>query len=148
MRFRPAWTYIDGVREFVRFFCEKTFDGGDLAERARMVIQETLENAVKYSTQGERSELELSISRDDGHLEISVSSLPDPAHYDTLKQQLAEIQDTEPEQAYIKAFERAALNPSSSAQLGLARIRYEGGVELQLRDEDQGRIRIVARGKL
>jgi hypothetical protein len=148
MRFRPAWAYIEGIREFARFFCETTFKEPELAERARMVIQETLENAVKYSTEGKHSELELSISRDHEHLEISVASLPDPAHYGTLKRQLSEIQDDEPEEAYIKAFERAALNPDKSAQLGLARIRYEGGVELQLRDEDGGRIRIVARGKL
>ena len=59
MRFRPAWAYIEGIREFGRFFCETTFGTTDVAERARVVIQETLENAVKYSTTGEDSELEL-----------------------------------------------------------------------------------------
>ncbi|MGH7437569.1 MAG: hypothetical protein ACRENE_17975, partial [Polyangiaceae bacterium] len=61
MRFRPAWAYIDGIREFGRFFCEVTFGTSELAERARLVLQEALENAVKYSTDSAESELELSI---------------------------------------------------------------------------------------
>ena len=50
MRFRPAWAYIDGIREFGRFFCQTTFGTQELADRACVVIQETLENAVKYSS--------------------------------------------------------------------------------------------------
>ena len=58
MRFRPVWAYIDGIREFCRFFCATTFSG-DVAERASVVVQETLENAVKYSTDGENGRAEL-----------------------------------------------------------------------------------------
>ena len=64
MRFRPAWAYIDGIREFGRFFCETTFGTQELADRACVVIQETLENAVKYSSNSADSELELSIQSD------------------------------------------------------------------------------------
>src|SRR5882724_9235729 len=56
LRFRPAWAYIVGVREFCRFFCEATYRQQDIAERARLVLQETLENAVKYSTPGQQYE--------------------------------------------------------------------------------------------
>ena len=38
MRFRPAWAYIDGIREFGRFFCETTFGTSALAQRACVVI--------------------------------------------------------------------------------------------------------------
>ncbi|HEY4159518.1 MAG TPA: ATP-binding protein [Polyangiaceae bacterium] len=148
MRFRPAWAYIDGIREFGRFFCKQTFGTEDLAQRATIVIQETLENAVKYSTQSPHSELELKIQVQGEHIEFSVSSLPDPAHIETLRDELVGLHSLDPEQAYLAAFVRASSQPDATARLGLARIRYEGNVELSLAEEAGGRIRITAVGKL
>ena len=148
MRFRPAWAYIEGIREFGRFFCATTFGTTDLADRAQGVLQETLENAIKYSAKNANSELELLIRADGGNIEFSVSSMPDAAHLKSLKAELAGIQSLDPEQAYLAAFLRASEEPDASARLGLARIRYEGGVELEIKDEDGGRIRVTATGKL
>jgi hypothetical protein len=148
MRFRPAWVYIDGVREFGRFFCATMFGAPAVAERARIVIQETLENAVKYSTDSPESELELVIQSDDENMEISVSSIPDAAHLMRLRADLSDIHSLAPEQAYLAAFLRAAAEPDESSRLGLARIRYEGGVELSMQEQEGGRIRIIAKGKL
>ena len=148
MRFRPAWAYIDGIREFGRFFCKTTFEEPAVAERVRIVLQEALENAVKYSTRGPESELELSISSDGKSLEISVCSMPDPAHAQSLKRELEELYSREPEQAYLSAFERASEDPDASARLGLARIRFEGNVDLSLTEEEGGRIRVTASGAL
>ena len=148
MRFRPAWAYIEGIREFGRFFCETTFGATDLAERARVVIQETLENAVKYSTPGDESELELQIRADGDHIEFSVASQPDPAHIEHLKQELTGLTGVDPQEAYLAAFVRASNEPDASSRLGLARIRYEGNVELSLTEEASGRMRIIAKGKI
>lgn len=148
MRFRPAWAYIDGIREFGRFFCETTFNAPDLAERARVVLQEALENAVKYSTESADSELELMIRSQGDRIEFSVSSLPDAAHVERLKEELTQIGALDPEQAYIAAFLRASSEPGESARLGLARIRYEGGVELAVHEQEGGRVRVTATGKI
>jgi hypothetical protein len=148
MRFRPAWAYIEGIREFGRFFCETTFGTPELAERARIVIQEALENAVKYSSESPESELELSIHSDGNEIEIAVSSLPDAVHAARLKAELADLHALEPEQAYLAAFRRASNEPEASSRLGLARIRYEGGVELSMQDQPGGRIRVTATGRL
>jgi hypothetical protein len=148
MRFRPAWAYIDGIREFGRFFCQTTFGAQELADRACVVIQETLENAVKYSTSDADSELELSIESDGRSIEFSVSSVPDAAHLRSLREELDGLRTLDPEQAYLAAFIRASNEPEASARLGLARIRYEGGVELSMKEEAGGRVRITARGKL
>jgi hypothetical protein len=148
MRFRPAWAYIDGIREFGRFFCATTFGTPELAERARLVIQEALENAVKYSTDSAESELELLIQSDGNNIEISVSSMPDVKHVERLKAELSDIHSLAPEQAYLAAFLRAAEEPDQSSRLGLARIRYEGGVELSMQEQEGGRIRVTATGKL
>lgn len=148
MRFRPAWAYIDGIREFGRFFCQTTFGTQELADRACVVIQETLENAVKYSSNAADSELELSIESDGLSIEFSVSSLPEASHLRSLREELLDLHTLDPEQAYLAAFIRAANEPESSARLGLARVRYEGGVELSMKEEAGGRIRITARGDL
>jgi len=149
MRFRPVWAYIDGIREFCRFFCETTFKATDLAERASVVIQETLENAVKYSTDGENAELELRIQNHGADIEFSVSSLPDPLHLSALRQELSNIASQTPEEAWVAAFLRVAgADPTAASRLGLARIRHEGRAELSLEEEPGGRIRITATGKL
>jgi len=148
MRFRPAWAYIDGIREFGRFFCETTFGTPELAERARVILQETLENAVKYSSGGADSELELSISADAQRIEFSVASTPDPAHMANLRSELDSMTKLPPEEAYLAAFVRAASDPDAASRIGLARIRYEGNVELSLSEESGGRIRITAAGSL
>jgi hypothetical protein len=148
IRFRPAWAYIEGIREFGRFFCQTTFNEAKLADRAQVMIQETLENAVKYSNRNALSELELVMSMDGKQLEISVCSCPSPEHLGTLKHELEQLYSQNPEQAYLAAFERAARDPEASAKLGLARLRYECGAELSVSEEDQGRIRVTARAVL
>lgn len=147
IRFRPTWSYIDGIRRFVEDFCHATDAGAPLAERARLVIQETLENAVKYSVVDASNELELTMNTDAADFEISVSSKPDPAHLDALRQQLDELYQRPPKDAYVAAFARAASSPTASARLGLARIRYEGKMDLTLSETGDGRIKMSAKGK-
>ena len=147
LRFRPAWAYIDGVREFCRFFCQATYRQEDLAERARVVLQETLENAVKYSTPGQLSELTLEVHADRECFRISITSRPDPRHLKTLKEELSHLTRLDPEAAYIAAFYRAANEPDAPARLGLARMRFEARFELHLDEQADGRVCITATGK-
>lgn len=148
MRFRPAWSYIDGIREFGEFYCRTTFDDPEVAARACVVIQETLENAIKYSTDNATDELQLVIAASTHHIEFTVTSPPDRTHLDKLKAELAQLYQTDPEGAFLAALQRAEREPNASARLGLARMRYEGRVELAVQDTSDGRIRFVARGQL
>jgi hypothetical protein len=148
VRFRPAWSYIDGIREFGRFFCERTFNDPSVAERATTILQETLENAVKYSSAGPYEEVEISLESDGTNLAISVTSTPSPEHVAVLKAELARVNAQTPEEAYIAAFERAALETGARSRIGLARVRLEGNVDLSLTDLESGRITITARGSL
>jgi hypothetical protein len=148
VRFRPAWVYIDGIREFGRFFCSATFNEPGIAERAQVMIQETLENAVKYSDRATLSDLELFMSMDGKQLQVSVCSSPSPEHLTTLKREMEQLLAQDPEQAYLAAFERAAQDPGASAKLGLARLRYECHAELSVAEEEDGRIRVTARAML
>jgi hypothetical protein len=146
MRFRPAWTYIEGIREFGRFFASATFGKTELCDRVQVVIQEALENVVKYSLRGTNSELTISIGPEPTTIEIAVTSCPDPAHAEYLKNEIESIRGLDPQEAYLAAFQRAADNPDSAARLGLARMRLEGRVELFVADGADGRISVIARG--
>jgi hypothetical protein len=145
IRFRPLWDYIEVARELGKSFCQGTFSDPALAERARLVIQEALENAVKYSAPGSESELELQITTEGEHVEFSIGSRPDPIHLHSLREELERVCANEPQQAYIEAFTRAAMEPEASARLGLARMRFEGNVELSVVEEPGGRIRLNAK---
>jgi len=148
MRFRPAWAYIDGIREFGRFFCQETFQEAEVAERACMVLQETLENAVKYSSRAAEDELELSIGSNGNEIEISIVSTPAEPHLNSLREELEMLYSRSAEDAYLAAFERASEDPDASARLGLARVRYEGGVDLRMEQIDTARIRVTASGTI
>jgi hypothetical protein len=148
MRFRPAWTYIDGIREFGRFFCQHTFDVPGVPERATTILQETLENAVKYSSPSVDSEVELALAVEEDCLIVTITSTPAPEHLGVLREELELLNAQSPEQAYIAAFERAANDERGRSRIGLARVRLEGNAELQLVELENGRIRIQARGAL
>lgn len=148
VRFRPAWVYIDGIREFGRFFCAATFNRPELADRAQVMIQETLENAVKYSDRDSVSELEMIMTLDGTELVVSVCSIPKVEHYGSLKKELDQLYLLDPEQAYLAAFERASRDPTASARLGLARLRFECKADLSVTEEEGGKIRVTARAVL
>lgn len=148
VRFQPAWIYIEGIREFGRFFCSATFNEPAIADRAQVMIQETLENAVKYSDRATLRDLELVMSMSGQELQVSVCSSPSPGHLATLRKELELLNSQEPEQAYLTAFERAAKDPEASARLGLARLRCECRAELSVLEEEDGRIRVTARAML
>ena len=148
VRFKPLWEYIEAIRHLGQSFCQATFGEKEVSERARLIIQEALENAVKYSQGGDLSDLEILISSSGDCIEIAVGSKPTPEDLASLREELKWISSTDPQTAYLEAFKRAADNPEASARLGLARMRYEGGVELSMVETGDGRIRLTARGAI
>jgi hypothetical protein len=148
IRFRPVWTYLDGIREFCSFFCQATFADGDLAQRLKTVAHEALENAVKYTTDPTNDEVELYIARSEDEIFLSVVNRTDVEHRTTLKREVQDLMHSDPEHAYINALKRAAKSKNNHARLGLARMRHEGKVELEVFELDHEHIRLTARGEL
>jgi hypothetical protein len=140
--------YLDGIREFGRFFCEKTFGESSVAERATMIIQETLENAIKYSVPTPDAEVEVSLGFEDDFFMVSITSTPAPEHLGVLRQELASLNEQSAHDAYIAAFQRVGDSDQTRSRIGLARVRMEGSAELQLEERADGRITVTARGAL
>ncbi len=145
--FRPVWAYIDGVREFGRFFCETTFQRPEIADRARVALQETLESAVAHSGHA-AGLLTLEISCDASELRISTISSADPEQLRLLLQEVEMLRAFDPEAGLLAAFARAAREPESAPRLGLARLRYECRFDVYVSAEGDGRVRLTAVGKI
>ena len=148
MRFRPTWVYIDGIREFCRFFCETTFGDGDIADRVQLVIQELLENAVKYSADKSVCDVEFSIEADAQSFAIAVRNYPSPDAAEKLKAELSLQSSMGAEEAYAFALRRAATLEAGAGRMGLARLRLEGGMNLSILTEPDGRLTVTATGDI
>ncbi|MGC4070608.1 MAG: hypothetical protein QM784_39250 [Polyangiaceae bacterium] len=102
-------------KELGAFLFQTTFGAREVTERAQLIIQEALENAVKYSQSGPKSELEVSISSSGNDIEITVGSKPTPEDLVSLRAELNWICASEPQTAYIEAFRRTAEDPDGVA---------------------------------
>ena len=147
MSFRPVWAYIDGVREFGRFFCETTFQQAELAERARVALQETLENALNHS-QHTAGLLTLEITCDRDELRISTISSASAEQIRLLREEVEMLRAFDPEAGLLAAFARATREPESAPRLGLARLRYECRFDVHVTQEGDGQVRVTAIGKM
>ena len=147
LRFRPSWAYIDGIREFGRTFCATSLDDPEAAERARVILQELLEIAVRGATASRGIELELELTLRDGRPEVAVTRQADPEQRVLLEGAVAWVNASAPEAIYLSALRAPAGGPASRTRLGLARVRLEGKAELVLEALDDGRLRLRARGQ-
>ncbi|HEX4477021.1 MAG TPA: hypothetical protein VH142_18150 [Polyangiaceae bacterium] len=142
LRFKPLWLYVDTVREFCGFFAKATFDDDAIGERVAVVVHELVENAIRY---GNDKELELRIERGVTEVLVRVANTTSDEQAENLKRTFAELHRVSAAEAYVQALKRAATLPETQSGLGLARIRHEGRVNLDL-SITPGRVCITARG--
>ncbi len=142
LRFKPIWLYLDTVREFCGFFARASFEDDRLGQRVAVIVHELVENAVRY---GDDKELELRIERKDDSFVVCVVNTTSSERAEKLRHVLAELTSLAPGAAYERALRVAGSLPADQSGLGLARVRYEGAVELTL-ETSPGRVAITARG--
>lgn len=143
--FSPKWwSYVSSTRIMVSSFCNVALANEDIADKIAMTAQELLENAVKYSADPEENVALRFTIHDEERISLEVSNHASPESIATLKDQHAEVSEGDPLMAYLQKMQRIAMDPGAEgSQLGLARIRYETGSELQLRVEgDQVTVRV------
>jgi hypothetical protein len=131
------WSYVSSTRIMLASFCNMQVASEDIADKVAMTVQELLENAVKYSaSQDDAVSLDFSV-RDGLHVVLEVRNRARADQLDQLRVQHEQISQGDPLLAYLQKMQRIAENPQADgSQLGLARIRYETGCDLQLRIDD------------
>ena len=145
LRFPKEWDQLDVVRESCGFFARAAYRDVVVGQRVELVVHELVENAIKYATP-EEDRVEVDVQGNAHEFEVSVWNRSAHEHVGTLLGVLAELEQSDPAEAYASAMRRCAGSaPSASGGLGLARIAYEAKVRL-VADFKHGSMRLVARG--
>jgi hypothetical protein len=128
--FRPSAILITVVRRFVEEFYLKIMDDRDVASRLALTTHELLENAAKYSTDGEAS-LHVVARKETVH--VRASNRAAPAQIELLRKYFDEIgASPDARQLYTRMLQRTAVLASGSGGLGLARIWAESDMTIRL----------------
>jgi signal transduction histidine kinase len=145
LRFPKEWDQLDVVRESCGFFARAAYRDILVGQRVELVVHELVENAIKYSMP-EEDRVDVDVQGTAHEFEVSVWNRSSHEHIGILLGILAELERSDPAEAYASAMRRCAgAEPTASGGLGLARIAYEAKVRLAA-DYQHGAMRLVARG--
>lgn len=150
----PEWSRIDPVRQAVGLCIAAVMSNDDLRDALGMVCAELLENAIKYGKpdpQGVRIGLHQRTFGEQTEVVLSVINAVEESshHLAMLRQRIAWIRGFDsPAEAYMAAlttvYERAEAQGGESG-LGLVRIAYEGGCQLDCDSPSEGWLAVRAR---
>lgn len=129
VQFLPSWGEIEPLRAYVES-CARNQTVA-LSERTGMVVQELLENAVKYGDPGTSVELRVSMSPGRKAIEIVVSNRAHPSRVTLLQKEFERI-DAAPKDAFNTALQRLPKLPPGTSMLGLSRIAAEASIRLKV----------------
>lgn len=132
VRFAPTWEKIEPLRQYVVASAEGA--GEQVASRVGIVLQELLENAVKYGDAVGHIEVQVAISSVRKLAEVRVSNRAQPSRIALLKKEYEGIQgSTETANAtFARALQRLQRLPQGSTMLGLSRIAMESTLSLEI----------------
>lgn len=150
----PEWSRIDPVRQAVGLCVAAVFGSEDLRDALGMVCAELLENAIKYGKSdpgGVKLVLQNRLCQEHQEVVLSVINAVEGAshHIEVLQQRIQWIRSFDsPAEAYMAAltmvYERAETQGGEGG-LGLVRIAYEGGCQLDCDSPSEGVMAVHAR---
>lgn len=131
LKFGPRWKYIACARSFIQNFLAISIEDNIRADKIAMAASELLENAVKYAN-SDTTDIFVNVDPQDEKIKVEVSNIASPEKINELKEIYSKLKAGEPQDVYISLMKIAATRLNGNSQLGLARIQYETGGELQL----------------
>jgi len=144
LRMQPHWMFIDELRRFVESFCAVACPGSDREWQLALAAQELMQNAIANGA-GSDVELRLALDLADSQVRISVTNPTTPEAQAVLQERLdALYADPDPLRCYLG---RMDTDPGERGGLGLARIRCEAELDLQV-EGDGKRLTVHAYGAL
>jgi anti-sigma regulatory factor (Ser/Thr protein kinase) len=149
MNFRPNVELISVVRRFVSEFYNQILGDKDATSRVAMATHELLENAVKYSSDGETSVcIDILDDGAQSRIAIKIGNRAKPEHVELIRSAFQEMQQMpDPDEYYQMVMRRSAKQKDGSG-LGLARVRAEGEMTLACEIMDDNTVSILAQTKV
>jgi hypothetical protein len=131
LTFHPDLELVTNVRDFVEAFYRRLLDDHDAGGRLAIATHELLENAVKYSIDGETS-LRIDVVPAPGSRAVAVRTRnrAEDQHVTTLRVYLDEMRASADPAAYYLQRMRRAVRSADVSQLGLARVCCEAEMQL------------------
>lgn len=133
LTFQPDLDLVTSVRDFVETISQRILADQELSGRLAIATHELLENAVKYSLDGEthlRVEVAPAHARGAPAISVSTRNRADGRHVTTLRGYLDELRASSDPEAYYHQRMRRAVRDNSASQLGLARVYAEAAMQL------------------
>jgi hypothetical protein len=132
VRMPPAWGKIEPLRDYV--VAAAGGAGEIVAGRVGIVLQELLENAVKYGDAMGHIEVHVTLSVVRKHAELRVVNRAQPSRIALLKKEYEGVVGTTEVAgaAFARALARSQRLPQGSTMLGLARIAMESSLSLDI----------------
>lgn len=131
LAFHPTVVLTTAVRRFVFNFYEQLLGDLDSTSRLAMAAQELLENAIKYSSYG-ATMLRIELDGSEGIVRIHTSNRSDAEHIAILERLIGEIRAAPDPFVFYQRLLRSTMHDEERSGLGLARIRCEGDMEVEL----------------
>jgi hypothetical protein len=131
MSFCPSLELVSLVRRFVGTFYLRVLDDADLASRVALATHELLENAVKYSLDGETN-IRMEIRRvPTGHdIEIRTRNRTSPERAARLAGNIDEMNQLGNPFKFYQTLMRRSAKSDAPGGLGLARIAAESEMKI------------------
>jgi hypothetical protein len=135
VRFAPQWDKIEPLRQYVVAMSGAA--GDKVADRVGIVLQELLENAVKYGDAIGHIEVDVGISSVRKQAEIRVANRAQASRIALLKKEYDGVRgNTETASAaFARALQRLQRLPQGTTMLGLSRIAMESELSLEVQGD-------------
>jgi hypothetical protein len=137
---------VSPTRRIIEAKLGPVLEDEDAIFRVAMTAHELLENAAKYASDG-KARLELTVSpRDEGAIvRVVVTNNSTREHITELGACYAEMNAAKDAMAHYFSLMRMNAKAGAVSRLGLARVRAEGEMEIEV-DVEGDRVKIVASG--
>ncbi len=132
--FSPSPTLVPIVRRFVDEFYSKILNDPEITSRLVVATHELVENAVKFSTDGQTTfSIHVAEERTGRSLVIRTRNRSNLENIAVLQQMFAEIAHSPNPSAYYQVLMRRSAKLKKGSGLGLGRVRAESEMEMSLK---------------
>lgn len=131
LSFSPNARLVSTVRRFVAAFYVQILADAEVTDRLAVATHELLENAVRYSSDG-NTRVRIGVKREPGGCAVTIDTINRAAAGDLAgaRTTLDEIASAQDPQRHYQVLMRRSITRTDGSGLGLGRVRAESGMSL------------------